>query len=192
MKLKKLMACILLGVMLLSLVSCGLDKNLESQFDTWASEKNENIHNVWANQFVYLESGKIDLCDYVADKIFLEVFLEQDGVLYFCYADRVESEYPRQIWNLASLNLATGEERVLFSDELSSVEKAEGYEYSQLAYCSNRDVLYGGLYENGKIFLKGSEKIIAYSITDKTVQEIASLPTGNYSWDIIDQKQVAL
>ena len=189
MKLKKLIVCILLVVMLLSLVSCGLDKTLDSHFDTWAPEKNEKIQNVCANEFVYLESGEIELDDYVADKIFLEVFLEQDGVLYFCYAERIANDYPRKIWNIASFNIATEEVQILYSDELSSVERKEGYNYSKLAYSSDRENKYGGLYENGIIYLKGSEKIIAYDIAGKSVQEIEAIPQSKYSWSIDDQRQ---
>lgn len=166
---------------------------LKHFFEDWKSETNQKMIQVVYPDLLYDKEQNIlfdlgEILEVEQKHGFVEdVYCVRNSRIYFCYSTHTNSTLYDE-WHIASVSV-DGDD---FQEHFHNTEDPTKGQYEQLAYADQNERAVGGLYHNGKIFLRGETKIFAYDIDTDTVADAENLPTLEHSFTISKDNQQLL
>lgn len=186
----KIVIYIVLGIILctflfLAIFGGALYDSLKHPLSKWVPETAEKYIFVEYNDYLIYDSQRVSYNDTIRVKTdstggsLNEVLCVNDDVMYYVYKEYDKSAN-KFVWVLASLNLESEEFKTLY------VMRHDKYQekYIKLSYVSDYKDKCGGMYEDGKIYLKSEKQTISYNINTQETDEHAELPTRRYTWEL--------
>ena len=199
---KTTIVCLCLICLVVLILLSGFGLYLHSQyclkhfFEDWTSESDQKMLQVSysdrlydKNQNFLFDIGEI-LNVEQGNGFVEEVYCVRNNRIYFCYSTSTHSLQYEE-WHIASLSLG-GED---FQEHFHNMEdpiRDGKHLYEKLSYAYREDHSIGGLYHNGKIFLRTQTKNFAYDIDTDTVTEVENLPTLKYTFTVSEDNQQLL
>lgn len=159
-------------------------------FDDWVSESDQKIIQVLYPDHLYDKNQNFlfdidEILNVEQGGGFVEeVYCVRNDRIYFCYSTYSS---PYEEWHIASVSLRGEDFQEHFCNTEDSISQGK-YLYDKLSYASGEEHLIGGLYHNGKIFLRSQTKCFAYDINTDTVTEVDTLPTLEYTFTVSEDR----
>ena len=181
-------ASVIIVSLIFLIVLLSLKFSMHGFFDKWKTEVSESIIHVYNESYLTSEfADDKDLQDILESGVVEEVYCVENDRIYFIYS--VSNEYPKVIWNIASVNINFEDLKIHFSEDITNAEGSKP-SYEKLGYLSEHRNLFGGMYADHKIFLKGNNKIVMYDITSDAVEYVDTYPKMNYAWEIQNHQSI--
>lgn len=155
-----------------------VDSSLDGYFTEWENETDENFAFFYPHRlFFSAENAYSDDYVYIHEDYELRVYCIKDDKIYFGYATLAENTKQSRIWHIASMGMDGENVTEYYSGDMFP-EEYNYYDcrYRNLNRLSDWDGVYGGLYWNGSIYLRGAARTVEYNTESGELNENASLP----------------
>ena len=147
--------------------------SLKHFFDDWKPQSDVQVLTVVDDTALHYGNtvSHLDLSQGIVE----EIYCVKNNRVYFCYSTALSESDSHREWHIGSTTL-TGDD---FRDHRLSLPSS-GSTYVKFSYDYQAYGNYGGLYQDGKIFLRGKDKTLAYDIDADAITTIDTLPSQKY------------
>lgn len=144
-----------------------------SNYASYTPEEYGKISVAVSDRYVILDNKKIKLQTPEISANILDVFCVDRGRIYFLYERQTTNTVNPHTWIIASTDLE-GKNIVMYYKYFNAGE------YNRLSLCTDYSQLKGGLYLDGKIYLKADDGIIVFDLQKEAVEEVEKMPECAY------------
>lgn len=137
-------------------------------FASYTPEEYDKAAVVVSDRYVVLADKTIKIESPSAACEIFDVYCIEQGKVFFAYGTG-------GIWNVASTDFTGKNITVYYKYENAG-------KYERLSCLSDYKDAMGGLYNNGKIYLKGNEGIVELNLASQEVKMVKALPAKSYYW----------
>lgn len=178
---------VVLAILVATVVVLDMKLNIGRHISGWTPESDEEVLNVRWNTEVDFKDHTLNLYEkyeYNGFKIRpMEIFCINAERIWFVFSSGIKStDGLGSLWHIASIKLDGSDFVVNYTCNLFDISDYNGSKdgYSRLAYKNDDDNLCGGIYINGKIYLRGRDHSVEYDIATNTGREMEEFPKARY------------
>ena len=168
----------LIVFVLLTCTSCAVGKyNLQRYFDEWESEVDQKTYPIYNSRMIKTDHTLLCVKDFAPGTV-MDIYCVYNERIFFFYVTSGENH--EWTWNIGSISESGGDFQCHFSENVMQDKSSSGPSYNQLSWSPNLNRPTGGFYLNGKIYLRGLTKSIAYDIEQDSINESPEIPQQMY------------
>lgn len=166
-KVKKKLTAFGIVIAIIAVIAFGVFSYIKN-YAAFAPEEYDKAALVVSDRYVKISDKIIKIEMPNAACTIFDVYCVEKGKIYFAYGTG-------GIWNVASTDFSGKKITVYYKYENAG-------KYERLSCLSDYDNVMGGLYNNGKIYLKGNEGIIELELNTQQVKFVPKMPDKSYKW----------